>query len=87
LFASLPDAEVPALDLLEFAVAAPEDDATRDPVPRDSVADEDEPVERPAVTGEKWLCCIDCCRCAVCCWNDSVRAVVGVPAKCSDAVL
>lgn len=62
LFVSLPGEAVPALGLPEFALAAPEEDGLRDcdSVPRDSVTDEDEPVERPAVTGEKWLCCIDC---------------------------
>jgi hypothetical protein len=43
--------------------------------------------ERPAVTGAKWLCCMDCCRCAVCCWKDSGRDELCVPAKCCEPVL
>ena len=41
----------------------------------------------PADTGEKWLCCMDCCRCAVCFWNDSGRDVLCVPKKCCEALL
>jgi hypothetical protein len=41
----------------------------------------------PAATGEKWLCCIDCCRCAVCCWNDSGCDELCVPKKCCDPLL
>src|SRR5271168_761345 len=76
LFISLPGAVVLALG---FPAAAGDAD-------RDSI--EPGPVARaPAATGEKWLCCMDCCRCAVCCWNDSGCDVLCVPKKCCDALL
>ena len=79
LFISVLEAGVRALGLPVPSVRAP-----AETVPRDSTA----PVRvRPAVTGEKWLCCIDCCRCDVCCWNDSGCDVLCVPKKCCDALL
>ena len=72
--ASLPDSAVP-LGLLAAEAAVP-----REPMlPM--------PVERPAVTGLKWLCCMDCCRCAVCCWNDCGCEALCVPKKCRELLL
>jgi hypothetical protein len=67
---SLPDAGVPALGL-----PAPAEAAVRASV---------EPVTAcpPALMGEKWFCCIVCCKFAACCSNDCVCAVLCVPKKC-----
>jgi hypothetical protein len=74
LFGSLPEVE-PALGFPDDAFDARRDSAAL-------VA-----AERPAVTGAKWLCCMDCCRCDVCCWKDSGRDALWVPAKCCEPVL
>jgi hypothetical protein len=68
LFISLPEAGVPALGFPFPEVAMP-----RDATPLAVSA------RPPAATGEKWLCCMDCCRCAVCCWNDCGREALGEP--------
>jgi hypothetical protein len=37
----------------------------------------------PACTGVTWLCCMDCCKRAACCWNGTGRVALAVlPKKC-----
>lgn len=37
----------------------------------------------PACTGVTWLCCMDCCRRAACCWKGTGRDALAVlPKKC-----
>src|SRR5712692_9787134 len=65
-------AGVPALGLCIVPAAA----VPRSPAPLAAT-------RPPACTGVTWLCCMDCCKRAACCWNGTGRGAFAVlPKKC-----
>jgi hypothetical protein len=81
-----PDSVRPAEEVCERSPAALSEREAGVPAlgfPEAEALRDSEAVSRPPALGEEiWFCCIDCCKRAVCCWNDGVCAALWVPAKC-----